>query len=127
MKFILALLTTLVLATPAHAELTTLVSATSIGASFNSSVYTVKKPSAIAAQVTVASCSSCNGTLALQASNAETPASTDWTTVDSMSLTANGSNMWNIINPGYTKMRFAYTRTAGSGNVTVILSTKENN
>jgi hypothetical protein len=126
MRFLIGFILSLLIAIPAVADWATL-SATSMAASFNGSAYTVMKPYVMTAQMTVSSCSSCDGIAKLQASNAVSPGSTDWVDIDSASVhfVADGTSMIQIPYPGFLKLRVVYTRTAGSGTLTTTLSTKE--
>lgn len=92
------------------------LSSQSLAASVNGTAVTVGNVETLNLQVVVSSCSSCAGVFKLQASNAASPATADWTDIDGtqQTLSADGNFMWNLQRPGYKKLRLVYTRTAGS-------------
>lgn len=70
------------------------------------------------------------GTLKLQASNDPTaftvPGSADWIDVtgSSQAVSSSSSHMWNVIGAHYRTVRYVWTYTSGTGNVTAWLEVK---
>jgi hypothetical protein len=100
--------------------LNTLVDAHSLGASFNSSSLELPLVELLSAQLIWTDSGSLSGTVNLQASNDNT----NWVSVGSQALSGSSTAMINKSDILYKYVRIAYTRTAGSGSLTVLVNAK---
>lgn len=93
----------------------TLVNAVSMATSITSSVQGMQNYHFIYIQAVFTG--SPVGTFTIQSSNDQT----NWDTISgsSVAISAAGSQSWNICNIGYPYLRVVYTRTSGSGSLTV--------
>lgn len=100
--------------------LTTLVNAHSLAASFNSSAVELPLVESLSCQLIWTDSGSLSGTVALQGSND----GVNFVTVGTKSISGNGTDMINKTDILYKYARIAYTKTAGSGSLSVILNAK---
>jgi hypothetical protein len=104
-----------------------IVSAESMGASFNSSVFSLADVMGYSIQAVFTG--SPNGVFKLQASNDMVSAVGDivnWTDIASTSIAinSNGTAMWNIADVYYRWVRLVYTRTSGTGSCDAVLNAR---
>lgn len=104
-----------------------LVDNVSLGASFQSQAFESDAYFGLAIQYIITNASSLNGSLKLQMSNDKL----NWTdlptdavnAVNPVAVTANGNGFWRYLTIVPQKwMRLDYTRTAGTGNITLLVA-----
>lgn len=110
--------------------------ASSLGASFNSAPVRLENMTLFSAQIVVTGSAALNGTFTLEGSNdfgadptgagADVTGLSNWTTIGSTSqaVTADGSVLYNIVDPAFRWIRVVWTRTGGTATATARFNAK---
>jgi hypothetical protein len=103
------------------------VSATSMGASFNSAPIDVHNNRDLSIQEVVSAATVPVGSFKLQASNDKLATPLNWTDIPGTdhAVSAAENFMWVIHNPGYRRLRLVYTRTSGTATCNARVELKE--